>query len=397
MAAKTNIQILILIITIQLFYYSSPSLAANPTYNVQSFGAKSGGNSDCTKAFLSAWGAACAATSPATIYVPPGSYLLRNAYFGGQLCKNTAITIRIDGTLVAPSDYNALAKTENWLTFERVAGVSIFGGTLDAQGTKLWACKNSGKSCPKGATSLAFYNSENIAINGLASLNSQKFHILVDGCKNVKMINMKITAPANSPNTDGVHIQQSSEVTVMNTHIGTGDDCISVGAGSSNLWIENLACGPGHGISIGSLGWDLEEAGVQNVTVKTVTFTGTENGVRVKTWARPSNGFVKNVLFQHLVVVNVQNPIIIDQNYCPDHQNCPSQVSGVKISDVAYEDIHGTSATQVAVKFDCSKKNPCSGIKLDGVNLSYRDEPATASCANAAGSAAGVVRPTSCL
>ncbi|KAL7098086.1 hypothetical protein ACP275_10G183800 [Erythranthe tilingii] len=75
----------------------------------------------------------------------------------------------------------------------------------------------------------------------------------------------------------------------MNTHIGTGDDCISVGPGSSNLWIENLACGPDHGISIGSLGWDLEEAGVQNVIVKTVTFTGTENDVRVKTWARPSN------------------------------------------------------------------------------------------------------------
>ena len=79
--------------------------------------------------------------------------------------------------------------------------------------------------------------------------------------------------------------------------------------------------------SIGSLGWDMNEAGVKNVTVKTATFTGTENGVRVKTWARPSNGFVTNVVFQHLVMVNVQNPVIIDQNYCPDHQACPHQVS----------------------------------------------------------------------
>ncbi|EYU39340.1 hypothetical protein MIMGU_mgv1a018907mg, partial [Erythranthe guttata] len=75
---------------------------------------------------------------------------------------------------------------------------------------------------------------ENIAINGLASLNSQKFHILVYGCKKVKMVNMKISAPANSPNTDGIHIQQSSEVTVMNTHIGTGDGCISVGPDHQN-------------------------------------------------------------------------------------------------------------------------------------------------------------------
>lgn len=70
----------------------------------------------------------------------------------------------------------------------------------------------------------------------------------------------------------------------------------------------------------------MEEAGVQNVTVKTVTFTGTENGLRVKTWARPSNGFVRGVLFQHAVMVNVQNPIIIDQQYCPNDNNCPNQV-----------------------------------------------------------------------
>ncbi|KAH6768255.1 Pectin lyase-like superfamily protein [Perilla frutescens var. frutescens] len=395
MANSTMIHILIFTI---LFYYSSPSiLAANPTYNVQSYGAKSDGKSDCTKAFLSAWGTACATTAPATIYVPPGRYLLRNAIFGGNLCKNNAITIRIDGTLVAPSDYNVIGKSGSWLKFERVTGVSIYGGTLDGQGSNLWACKNSGKTCPKGATSLAFYNSNNIRINGLASLNSQMFHILFDGCRNANVVNVKISAPGNSPNTDGIHVQQSSGVTIMSSHVSTGDDCVSIGPGATNLWIENLACGPGHGISIGSLGWDMNEAGVQNVTVKTATFTGTENGVRVKTWARPSNGFVRNVLFQHVVMSNVQNPIIIDQNYCPDHKNCPHQGSGVKISGITYEDIHGTSATEVAVKFDCSKTYPCSGITLDEVNLTYKDKPATASCANAGGTADGVVKPNSCL
>ncbi|KAG6406134.1 hypothetical protein SASPL_133732 [Salvia splendens] len=41
--------------------------------------------------------------------------------------------------------------------------------------------------------------------------------------------------------------------------------------------------------------------------------------------------------------------------------NCPrgATVSGVKISDVTYLDIGGTPATEVAVKFDCSKANPC--------------------------------------
>ena len=78
--------------------------------------------------------------------------------------------------------------------------------------------------------------------------------------------------------------------------------------------------------SIGSLGWNLHELGVQNLTVKTVTFRNTDNGVRIKTWARPSNGFVRNVLFQHVVMSDVKNPILIDQEYCPDKKNCPNQV-----------------------------------------------------------------------
>lgn len=82
--------------------------------------------------------------------------------------------------------------------------------------------------------------------------------------------------------------------------------------------------------SIGSLGKVLEENGVQNVTVTSTTFTGTQNGVRIKTWGRQSNGFAKNILFQHATMVNVQNPIVIDQNYCPDNNNCPGQVSRFK-------------------------------------------------------------------
>ena len=78
--------------------------------------------------------------------------------------------------------------------------------------------------------------------------------------------------------------------------------------------------------SIGSLAKDLEEAGVQNVTVKKALFSRTQNGVRIKAWGRPSNGFVKNILFQHIVMDNVQNPIVIDQNYCPSHKGCPGQV-----------------------------------------------------------------------
>ncbi|XP_057777792.1 polygalacturonase-like [Salvia miltiorrhiza] len=367
---------------------------ASPTsYNVVDLGAKGDGKTDSTSAMSKAWNQACASTKPSTIYIPQGTFLLRTLHFRGP-CNNPDIAITIAGTLLAPSAYIAAA---NWLLFEGVDGVSIRGGTLDAQGGSLWACKKSGRNCPRGATTLGITKSKNIEISGLTSLNSQMFHIVINGCQNVKLQGAKVRAPENSPNTDGIHVQLSTAVTILNSVIRTGDDCISIGPGTANLWIQNVACGPGHGISIGSLGKGLEEAGVQNVTVRSVKFENTQNGVRIKTWGRPSKGFVRNVLFGHVLMNNVQNPIIIDQNYCPNNQNCPGQVSGVKISDVIYQDIRGTSATEVAVKFDCSKANPCRRIKLKNVNLSYRDQRARALCSNAAGTAAGRIEPSSCL
>ncbi|KAL6227827.1 PREDICTED: polygalacturonase-like [Fragaria vesca subsp. vesca] len=378
-----------------LFINSGVSTAVM-TYNVADLGAKPDGQTDSTKAFLSAWAEACASANPSVIYVPTGRFFLRNAVFNGP-CKNTAITFRIAGTLVAPSDYRVIGNAGNWLLFEHVNGVTISGGIFDGQGTGLWDCKASGNSCPSGATTLGFSNSNNIIVSGVTSLNSQMFHIVINGCNNVKMQGVRVSASGQSPNTDGIHVQKSSGVTILDSKIATGDDCVSIGPGTTNLWIENIVCGPGHGISIGSLGKDQQEDGVQNVTVRTATFTGTQNGVRIKSWGRPSTGFAKNILFQHAVMINVQNPIVIDQNYCPAEKGCPGQVSGVQISDVTYQDIHGTSATEVAVKFDCSSKYPCSKITLDDVKLSYKNQAAEASCSHAGGTAEGTVQPTSCL
>nr|BCM78834.1 polygalacturonase [Prunus persica] len=386
----------LIVLSLAFVFMINSALAAKAPYNVASLGGKGDGKTESTKAFISAWAKACASAEPAVIYVPRGRFLLHNVVFAGP-CKNNAITFRIAGTLVAPSDYRVIGNADNWISFEDVEGVTISGGILDGKGTDLWACKAAGKSCPSGATTLSFSNSNDIKVSGVISLNSQMFHIVINGCHNVKMQSVKVSASGQSPNTDGIHVQMSSSVTILNSKIATGDDCVSIGPGTSDLWIENIKCGPGHGISIGSLGKDQEEAGVQNVTVKSITFFNTQNGLRIKSWGRPSTGFAKDILFQHAVMLNVQNPIVIDQNYCPDNKGCPGQVSGVKISDVTYQDIHGTSATEVAVKFDCSSKYPCSNIKMEDVKLTYKNQAAEASCSHAAGTSQGTVQPTSCL
>ncbi|KAG5562369.1 hypothetical protein RHGRI_005192 [Rhododendron griersonianum] len=225
-----------------LFIFFSLSLATAATYNVVTLGAKGDGTSDSTNSFLSAWRAACDSVYPATIYVPPGQYLVGKTVFSG-VCKSSAVDIHIDGTLLAPADYRVIGSSDNWLVFEHVTGVSIYGGgTLDGQGTAIaspFECK---------LQTLEFTNSDNISISGITSVNSQMFHIVIDHCNNVKVLGVTMQASGNSPNTDGIHVASSSEVTIMNSNIATGDDCISIGPGTTNLWIEQINCGPGHGI-----------------------------------------------------------------------------------------------------------------------------------------------------
>ncbi|KAF8388650.1 hypothetical protein HHK36_027327 [Tetracentron sinense] len=278
--------------------------------------------------------------------------MIKEAVFRGP-CKSRFV-IQIDGTIVAPSDYRSLGNSGNWLLFIKVTGVSVYGGTLDARGSGYWACRTAGRNCPVGARSITFSWANNIVISGLTSINSQICHLVINSCNNVMVRGVKIIAPDQSPNTDGIHVQSSTGVTITGTSIKTGDDCISIGPGTKNLWIEQVGCGPGHGISIGSLAKELKEEGVENVTVKNAIFSGSDNGLRIKSWARPSFGFVRGIVYQDIIMRNVKNPIIIDQMYCPGNQGCPRQNSGIKVSQVTYKNVVGTSATQVGVKFECS-------------------------------------------
>ncbi|KAA0038874.1 hypothetical protein IC582_021214 [Cucumis melo] len=379
------------LLLITLFFKASN--AGN--YNVLSFGAKGNERTDSTVPFLKAWASACNSPTPSTIYVPKGRFLIKGIVFKGP-CKNQ-ITFRIDGTVVAPSDYRALGNSDSWILFSKVNKVSVVGGTLDGKGASYWACKTSGKNCPVGAPSMTFNWANNIVISGLTSINSRQTHLVINGCNNVVVQNVKAIAPDQSPNTDGIHVQTSKGVTIIGCTLQTGDDCVSIGPGTYNLFMTNLKCGPGHGVSIGSLGKELKEAGVQNITLKNAIFSGSDNGIRIKTWARPSKGFVRNIVFDNLIMNNVENPIVIDQHYCPDNKGCPRQNSGVQISKVTYRNIRGTSATLEAVSFDCSITNPCTDIKLQDIKLLYKNKAATSYCKNVRGSSTGILMPRSCM
>lgn len=130
-----------------------------------------------------------------------------------------------------------------------------------------------------------------------------------------------VSAPGDSPNTDGIHIENSDYVNVFDSSIQTGDDCISIGGGSTNINVTNVQCGPGHGISIGSLGLYQTEDPVAEISVTNCYLTDTTNGLRIKSYTQSPESTAYDITFSDINMTNVNNPIIIDQQYCP-HDSC---------------------------------------------------------------------------
>ncbi|TKY53339.1 Polygalacturonase protein [Spatholobus suberectus] len=331
--------------------------------NVNDYGARGDGKSDDTQVFKKAWQVACS-SGGAVLVVPQKNYLLKPITFSGP-CKSN-IAVQISGTLEAsdnPSDYSE--DSTHWLRFATVQKLSVKGGgTIDGNGNIWWQ-----NSCKRNKNlALTFYKCNNLIVEDLTIKNGQQIHVSFQDSENVKVSGLTVRAPGNSPNTDGIHVTNTQNIQISSSVIGTGDDCISIVSGSRNLLATDITCGPGHGISIGSLGAGGSQDFVSGIMVNGAKFSGTTNGVRIKTWQGGSGG-ASNIQFQNIQMDNVTNPIIIDQNYCDQTTPCKKQQSAVQIRNVLYQNIKGTSASDVGVQFDCSQNFPCQGIVLQNIDL----------------------------
>ncbi|EMS67494.1 Exopolygalacturonase [Triticum urartu] len=395
----------------RLFPSSSYHGAAAVTYNVKNYGAKGNGATDDTKALMAAWKVACAAAGAVTLQVPAGVYYMGPTQFHGP-CKATSLTFLLQaskhapcscvggGTLKAATDLSRFGN--DWIEFGWVKGLIVAGqngAAIDGQGAASWPFNKCPirKDCKVLPTSVLFVNNENTVVKDISSVNSKFFHFALLQNKNTQMINLRINAPGTSPNTDGIHIERCAGVTIADTKISTGDDCISIGQGNDNIDIQRVTCGPGHGMSVGSLGRYVGEGDVTRVHVKDMTFDGTMNGVRIKTWENsPTKSLAAHMVFESLVMKDVQNPVIIDQKYCP-YYNCEHKyVSGVTIKNVTFKNIKGTSSLPVAVLLRCGV--PCQGVVLQDLDLKFKGAGTTSSkCENAKAKYVGYMYPKPCV
>ncbi|KAK5824848.1 hypothetical protein PVK06_019633 [Gossypium arboreum] len=173
-----------------------------------------------------------------------------------------------------------------------------------------------------------------------------------------------VEALVESPNTDGIHMGKSDGVNIIGFDIKTGDDCISIEDGTKNVDIKEVTCGPGHGISIGSLGKFQNEEPVEGIKVSNCTITNTSNGARIKTWPG-------------------EYPRI--------------EESKVKLSNISFKNIRGTSALPEAVKFICSGYSPCQNVELADIDIKHTGaKPATSQCLNVKPITSGKLNPIPC-
>uniref|UniRef100_A0ACD5X8Q9 Uncharacterized protein n=1 Tax=Avena sativa TaxID=4498 RepID=A0ACD5X8Q9_AVESA len=380
------------------------STTDNNVFVLDNYGARGDGEHDDTEALSKAWNAACSSSRPvSSLLVPKGStYLLKPVTLSGP-CKSS-ITFNVKGTLLAPPSRSDWTQDtiRHWIMFQGVSDLTVTGGgTVDGNGEIWWknSCKtNEALPCTEAPTALTFHQCDNLKVDNLRILNSQQIHLSVEDCANVRVTRLSITAPGTSPNTDGIHVTRSRDVQVRDCAIKTGDDCMSIEDGTRNLHVSKVVCGPGHGISIGSLGDDDSRAEVSGVTIDSVQLYGTTNGARIKTW-QGGSGYAKDIVFQNIVMDNVQNPIIIDQNYCDSAKPCEDQESSaVEISNIVFKNIRGTTASKDAIKLSCSQNAPCSDIALENIELKLEggDGDPESTCQNAKWRKSGNVVPSPC-
>ncbi|KAE8728456.1 Shaggy-related kinase 11, 11 isoform 1 [Hibiscus syriacus] len=193
---------------------------AGPRYsvfNVLDFGAIGDGVAD-DKAFKLAWDTACELES-AVLLVSDGYPFMLQSTILQVLVRLLALCFRN-------------TSKRQWLVFYRVDGMLMQGGGLvDGKGQKWWnlPCKPhkgiNGTAMPDPCDSpvtIRFFMSPNLTVKGLKIKNSPQFHFRFDACHGVRVDSLTIKTPAQSPNTNGIHIENTNNVQIYNSFISNG-------------------------------------------------------------------------------------------------------------------------------------------------------------------------------
>jgi polygalacturonase len=309
---------------------SAAALHAAPGCDPRAYGAKGNGIAKDTVAIQSAIDA-CERQGGGTVRLTAGTYL------SAPIVLKSNVTLQLDkgATLLGSSDHaDYPAKTEfrepglqSLVSATNSTNVAITGeGVIDGAGESWWqiarTVKNSGvmgTDHPRPRL-VVFDHCKNVRVEGVTIQNSPMWQLVPYYSDNIVIRNIKVLAPAHSPNTDAVDPFSSSNIVIDHVFADVGDDDIAIKSGAINspgpdepsreIVIKDCTFLHGHGLSIGS----EIAGGAQNIVAERIHFEGTDNGIRVKA-NRDRGHDVSNLVFRDIEMKDVKNALIISEYY----------------------------------------------------------------------------------
>ena len=319
-----------LVATIVVMIMTVPAIAVSKVCDARTYGAKADGSTKDTKAIQAAIDD-CAKAGGGTVKLSGGTFLSAPIV----LKSNITLDIAKDTTLLGSPDHaDYPAKTEfraagtqslvSATDAEKIAIVG--GGTIDGNGESWWvqarATRNAGVvgTVQFRPRLIVFDHCKHIRMEGVTVQNSPSWQIVPYYTDDVIIRDVRILAPARSPNTDAIDPFSSSNVIIDHVYADVGDDDVAIKSGianspgpdapSKNITITDCEFLHGHGLSIGS----EIAGGAQNIHAERIHFKGTDQGIRIKA-NRDRGNDVSDISFKDITMEDVKTSILISAYY----------------------------------------------------------------------------------
>ena len=378
-----------LCLTLLALLAASPALGATRSCDPAQFGARADGKTKDTKAIQAAIDA-CAAKGGGTVTLTKGTYVSAPI----TLKSNVTLDVAAGATLLGSPDHGDYPQTtvfqapgrQALITAVNAHDVAITGkGTIDGNGASWWFdAKGNRVSGVMGEIVfrprlIVFDHSRHIRMTDVTVQNSPSWQIIPYYSDDVTIRNIKVLAPADSPNTDAIDPFSSSNMVIDHVTADVGDDNVAIKSGkinspgpdspSRNITITDCVFLHGHGLSVGS---ELA-GGAQNIRAERIRFKGTDQGIRIKS-NRDRGHDVSHLFFKDITMEGVKTAILISEYYPsvePPADNRPQPIGRLTpfFHDFHIENVTATGARVSAVVFGLAE-SPVKDLTMKNVHLS---------------------------
>lgn len=311
----------------------------------------------------------------------------------------SSVDLDIQGTLSFPADNLTYWQANSFdLQYQNATSFFILGGkdinvygagTVQGNGQAWWDEYVANKKV-KRPVLFAIVGMEGGSVSEIKLRNSPFWHNIVVNSSDVVYSGLDLFSTSNNQNfeknTDGWDIYRSERITIENSTITNGDDCVSFKPNSTSILVQNLQCNGTHGISVGSLGqYPARVDYVEDILVRNISMYNSSEGARIKVWPDSyseksasltgggGRGLVRNVTYDGMFLDNVDYGLTITQCYGQDdEEECFKHPSKLNITDITFRNIRGRTNrvfSPIVGHLVCSSPDTCSGILAENVDI----------------------------